>query len=284
MEEYLPSFLCSERMSNSIVLRSSITTIGTLEGNLVLRTPVKMPSNGQVKIQCSSMQVSNRIPNIYNGAVLGLNFNNTMLRVGTDLQPYQLIALDNGVYASGPIIMAAVNAAINTLGWWMNPKDPGLSISLNDVIGKFVIVIDSSKLNPAFGSQFRFDLQEATTGSTLYKTLGFLSTTLLVADGLYTSPNAPVMATQGTTAVVVSSLMPPRRYNEDYKALVADVAIAYSVIPNDLIWPPGGVISTVLIYSGPRTITQATFNVLTTDGAPMVFLSGQLIIELAFYW
>lgn len=272
-------------MTNSIVLRDELNSIGVFNKDVLLKSPLKLPKDTIIKIQCSAIHMTNRIPNVFDGTPYGVNFNNTRVRVGTDLIPYQTIQLEPGLYLTGYILMQAINDAINTtLGWWLDPKAPGLTLLVNDVIDKFIIKIDSTKLNPVVGTQFYFDLQETTTNSQMYLTLGFLPTTVFTIDGTFSSVALPRMNTQGTTAFVISNLAPPRLVNDKYQSLVAAVSFTPTTAGAIIDWPKPGEISTTLVYVAPRAINQVSFSVLTSDGYPMVFLDGTIIIELAFYY
>lgn len=271
-------------MSNTIKLFAKLDDIGIFNEVVTFRSPIQLPKDTTVKMRVSRVQISDRIPNVFDARPHGVNFNNRTLRVGTNLLPYTTIILESGLYLTSAMLMAAINAALNSMGWWNIPNDPGFTISVNTVIDRFIIKINSTKLAPAVGTQFYMDLSEATTDSQLYRTLGFLPTTSFVADGTYTSPNVPQMETQGTSCVVCCSLMPPRLVNESYQPYVADVDFAGKLTASDNIWPPGNVGNDMIIYSGSRTISQATFYVLTDAGTQMVFMHGRLKIELLFYW
>jgi len=237
-----------------------------------------------VKIRVSSVEISDRIPNVFNARALGVPLNNTTLRVGTDTQPYLNVTLEAGLYLTAAMINAAINAAINSLHWWLVPSDPGLTITENTIIDRFVVKIDSSKLAPAYGTQFKLDMRESTTGSTFYKLIGFSSTSELTLDGPYTSSVLPVMDTQGTTCIICCSIMPARLVNSNFQQYVATVSFAGKTTASDNLWPPGNVGNDEIVYPGSRTITQANTYVVTEDGLPMVFMNGRLIVELLFYW
>lgn len=272
-------------MSNTIKLFDSLPGIGIFNKTVVFRSPMQLPDEKVVKLRVSRVQVSDRIPNVFDARPYGIQFDNTRVRVATGVDPYQDIQLEPGLYLTGATLGAAINAAIASLGWWMNPADPGLIITENPVIDRFVITIIDTKLALGHGGPFHLDLRAATNnGSNLWHTLGFLSTTELIGSGTYNSPNVPVMETQGTTCVVCCSVMPVRLVNENYQPYVADVDFAGKFSTSDNIWPTGNVGNDMIIYSGPRTISQATFYVLTDEGIPMVFMNGRLKIEILFYW
>jgi hypothetical protein len=150
------------------------------------------------------------------------------------------------------------------------------------VIDRFVINIDSTKLNPLFGVQFMIDFTKVTTNSDFYQLIGFSSTTNLIADGLYTSSVLPMMETQGTACIVELDLMPIRKFGRDERRVLAEVSFADKVSPSDSIWPQGGVVSPELIYPGNRNIRGYSVAVKTRKGSPMLFMGGILTFTVVF--
>ena len=271
-------------MANTIKLYQYLPTLGVFDKTVAFRTPMQLPVSNQIKIKVNRVQISDRIPNIFNGYPFSLPFDNTRLRIGTDVHPYSVVQLENGLYFNAIVLQAAINKVIEGLGWWTDPTDPGLTIHENTIINKLVITIDSTKLVAAHGTQFMLDLRKSTTGSDLAYTLGFPDTTEFTADGQYNSTLVPQMDTQGTACIVCCSIMPQRMINESVLPYVAEVDFAGKTTTSDNVWPSGNVGSDMMVYAGPRTITQAHFYVLTTENKPMIFLYGQLSIELLFYW
>lgn len=270
-------------MTNTLKVRAELTDLGIFNKTFSFPRPFSFPKPGQVKLRISKVQVSNRIPNVYDARPLGINFNNTTLRVGTNTTPYQVIKLEPGMYLGPWDFEMAINAALNKLFWWNDPKIPGLEILRNPIVDKYTIKIDSTKLNPFYGTQFYLDLQESTTGSTLWKTLGFTSTSIFTTDNSYDAPFYPVTATQGTSCLVCSSVVPSRLYNQDCRPYAADVDISYTYDVGDYIWPTGNVGNDRLIYEGSRTLNEVTLYAVTSSGAPMVFLRGELTLEVLLY-
>lgn len=270
-------------MSNTIKLHDYLSDTGVFDKTIYFTSPIQFPP-GEIKIRVSRVQISDRIPNIFDGRPFGQSFNNTLLRVGNNVDGWVTIQLETGLYMYAAMIEAAINAAINSLGWWADDKIPGFELMVNTVIDRFVIKIDSTKLSPLHGTQFWFDLAEATTNSKLYYTLGFKFNFTTLVDGTFTSPILPMMETQGTVCVVCCSLMPPRLVNTIFVPYVADVDFAGKTSSSDNVWPQGNVGNDMIIYTGQRSITQAQFYVLTDEGRPMVFMNGRLNIELLFYW
>lgn len=271
-------------MANTIKLYQYLPSIGVFDKTVAFPTPMQLPISNQIKIKVNRIQISDRIPNVFNAYPYGFPFNNTRLRVGTDVDPYFFIKLDPGLYFNAAVIEAAINKTLNSLGWWTDPTNPGLTILENNIIDRLVITIDSTKLAAGHGTQFYLDLRKSTTGCDMAYTLGFADTTEFTVDGEFTSTQEPQMDTQGTSCIVCCSIMPSRMINETVLPYLAEVDFAGKTTSADNIWPSGNVGSEKMVYSGPRTITQARFYVLTSTGKPMVFLSGQLSIELLFYW
>jgi hypothetical protein len=241
-----------------------------------------LPRVGQLRLQCASVEISDLIPNIFNGNPYGVPFDNTRLRIGNDVDGYVTIQLEMGRYNASQIA-AAVNAVAASLGWWTSSTDPGLLISGNDIIQKHVITINSTKLAALHGTQFYFDLSAATTGgSQLWYSLGYTSTTSLVADGVYESPNLPQMETQGTACVIECDLAEMRRYSTGFKKVLAEVPFAGKTTFSNSVWPQGAQISPDMIYVGPRTFNLVTIHVKTRASVPMLFMGGIMSISIRF--
>lgn len=271
-------------MANTLKMTDRLDTLGIFNKTISFPTPLTLPKEGKMCLKVTKVQLSNRVPNVYDTTgVTTSYFNNTRVRIGTDLLGFITIKLEPGIYLQPTDFQNALNATINTLGWWLDPKIPGLIILWNFVVDKFVIKIDSSKLNPASGTQFYLDLRESTTSSQLYRTLGFLSTSYLDHDATYDAPNYPKLDTQGSSCLVCCSLMPSRIINNTFLPYAADIDLIPTYIPANYEWPSGNVGNDQMVYAGPRTIIQANIYCMTNAGLPMIFLYGDLRIDLLFY-
>lgn len=268
-------------MSNSLNFSVELTAPGVMDKTITLEQPLIFPRVVRMSLQTTAVEISDLIPNIFNGRPYGLSFDNTRLRVGTDTQPMTTVQLTMGRYNTAQI-SAAVNAVVAGLGWWADPADPGLTISGNEVIQKIVFVIDSTKLNPVYGTQFMVDLAEATTSSTLYHTLGFTSTTSFLVDGVYGSVNFPLMETQGTACYIESDLAEPRRIGSTMRRILAQVPFAGKTSFSNTVWPVGAQISAPMNYIGEQTLTSFSVRVRTRKGAPMVFMGGDMTVDIQF--
>lgn len=269
-------------MSNCITVHNEITTPGLLDKMVRLEQPLSLNTGRELHIQCTSVEISDLIPNIFNGYPYGVNFDNTRLRIGNDVDGWVTVQLDMGRY-SAEHISAAVNALANSLGWWTLSTDPGFALTGNPIIQKHVISIDSTKLAAGHGTQFMVDLSTATTGgSMLYYSLGYTSTTLINTDGLFPSPNLPVMETQGTACIIETELIEARRYGTEIRRVLAEVPFAGKTSFSNSVWPQGAQISPEMIYTGPRQINMFFVGVRTRDNKPMIFMGGIMSLTLRF--
>jgi len=272
-------------MANILEFTNEIQSIGLLDKEITLSSPFKLPLSRDIDLQVQSIQISDRVPNVFNGKPYGVNFDNTHVRISTNIHASQDIQLDAGLYLTADIITAAINAAINdSLHWWLNEDDPGLTVVSNDVIDKVTIEIDSTKLDPVHGNQFLFDIRQATTNSDMRLTLGFIeANSYMIVDGLYTSDFLPKLDTQGTYCNVRASFMPLRKVGTEVQRTVANVSFAGKLNPSDNLWPMLGVLSPKIVYDGDREISSYTVSVKTDKGLPMIFLNGLLYFSIAFY-
>lgn len=269
-------------MSNCITIHNELSAPGVMDKLFKLEQPLSLNTGRELHIQTTSVEISDLIPNIYNGFPYGISFDNTRLRMGNNVDGWVTVQLDMGRY-SAEHISAAVNTLASSLGWWLDPEEPGFTLSGNPIIQKHVIVIDSTKLDPVHGTQFMIDLSLATTaGSMLYYSLGYTSTTVINTDGIFTSPNPPVMETQGTACIIESELVEARRYSGDLRRIIAEVPFAGKTTFSNSVWPMGAQISPEMIYVGPRTINMFSVNVRTRDNKPMIFMGGIMSVTLRF--
>jgi hypothetical protein len=270
-------------MSNTIKLTDFLPGEGVFNKTVNFKSPLRLPAS-EVRIKIAQVKITDRIPNVFDSRVFGVNFFNTTMRIGTDLHGWSIVRFPTGLYLDAEMIGAALNNVINSLGWWTNIASPGITFSTNSIIDRIVITIDSTKLNPLHGTQIWLEFTEALLGgSKLWYTLGYTDTTRFTVDGVYTSPSVPMLDTQGTSCIVCCSIMPPRIVNDIFVPYVADVSFAGKLTPSENVWPPGNVANDDIVYQGPRTILQATFYVLTEEGRPMFFMGGRLTIEFLFY-
>lgn len=213
----------------------------------------------------------------------GVNFDNTKLRVGTNLMAYRIIELDAGVYYQLETVVAAINAAVSTgLGWWADSSDPGLSVVYNEIVDRAVLIIDSTKLNPTYGSQFKLDLSRSGAETDLAQLFGFSTTTVLTSDGEYTGTLHPELNTQGTSAVITADIAPQRKTNNNDVKVIATVRFLSAVDSVDVVWPSSGQLSPTVTYQGPRSIKQYHISIRTAAGQTMVFMAGGIRGCLSF--
>lgn len=276
-------------MSNLLDFHNAIHLndgVAPLDFSFNLTDQMIFPLNAVFGMRVNFISLSDRIPNIYDAGGF-YNWNNRRLQVSTDTVAPVTIQLQRGLYGTVETIAAAINDAINTsLGWWLVPTDPGLSMTANTVTDVVRVDIDSTKLNPAFGTSFRIDFRFASTTGYLAKTLGFSdATAYLVGAPLATSTffsNQEVrLDTQGTKAHIMCNLVDSRRENGLFTRKLATIDFAGKNTISDNLWPPAGVVSPIFPFSG-RPITGVQISVRTYDDYPMLFMNGGISGSITF--
>lgn len=276
-------------MSNQIQVTHNIESFGVLDFTTKFASPLVLPGNNSSQnlyLQVNSITISDRIPNIFDARPY-YDFNNTLLRIGTDTVPYQTVQLNAGLYYTADLIGDAINAAINTLGWWINPSDPGFVVGSNSIIDKVYILFKTGKLNPAFGTRLKVDLRKSTSDTDLATTLGFSQGVAeLQGNPLtnvsYTSDIVVKIDTQGSSCDIHSSLTADTRRNNTFSQSLAVVPFAGKTTLSDNVWPSGGQISPSIVYSSDRVLKDITIKVKTMDGLPMLFMNGRIFISISF--
>jgi len=270
------------------------TGVSPLDGRTDFLSPLVLSAELKPypKMQVCSVAISDRIPNIYDARPY-YDFNNTLLQVYTNnAGSLTTIQLERGLYIQPSDIADAINATINGLiggSWWTNPLDPGISIVANPVIDRIVITLDSTKLKLPHTNVF-LDLSKASTGTDLATTLGFSQAISVIGAGLLplnpievvASNQNVIMESQGTECVIQSSVMSSRRTNNTYARTLAIVPFAGKLTTSENIWPSAGLVSPKVTYEGPRSISSFDVQVRTSDGRPMLFMSGRIAIVIAF--
>ena len=280
-------------MSNIVEFYSRITAVSAngvamLDGDMTLNTPLQLPQNSTPKLQVCAITISDRIPNIFN-AYPFYDFNNTIARVWTSstVATPQDIVLPRGLYNTTDELADALNSAITSLGWYLIPAQPALSITANAVTDVVTVTIDSTKLVPGTHTWMALDLRKTSTGTDLATTLGFSQGTALMQSlpllSTHWHSNQEVkMDTQGTTCDLQCSLISMRRRNSDFVRTLAIIPFAGKSTISDNIWPPAGQVSPLLVYEGSKTIKYLKVEVKTMQGAPMLFMSGGLHVIISF--
>jgi hypothetical protein len=273
-------------MSNLIQLTYRIEDIGLLDFDTEFAKSVDFPLKQQVYMQVTSITISDRIPNIFDANPY-YDFNNTLLRVGTNIEPYQTIALRPGLYYSADLIADAINAAVGDLGWWLDNDDPGFEFGSNTITDQIIITIDPNKLNPIYGSSLKLDLRRLSTGTDIADTLGFTQAVaeLTSPPGVetkYTSNTIVRMDTQGTSCDIRCDLMKSTIRNNKLLDSLAVVPFAGKTTLSDNVWPQGGQISPMMLYTGTKNLKKVSVRVRTMEEKPMIFMSGRIFINIEF--
>jgi len=293
-------------MANIIEVRKTIDSFGTLDKSVTFSSPLQLPQYGTLKMQVCSVTLSDRIPNIFNASPY-YSFNNATLLVATNIEPWQRINLQTGLYQTADTIAAAINNAMGLLpvtaggtGWWINNADPGVTFSPNSIIDKMVANLDASKLKPAAGNRFYIDLTlngvirpviNEKAGTSLGWTLGYSDANAVWSSNvspsptsLWTSDMQVHMDVQGTSCDIHCSLVSTRRRNDTFVQTIALIPFAGKNTISDNVWPSGGQISPVLVYDGLRNIPSVVIEPRTLDNKPMLFMSGTIHIIISFIY
>jgi hypothetical protein len=267
------------------------TGIQKLDFTRVLSSPILLPNTTLPKMQVCCVQVSDRIPNIYD-ATGYYSWNNTPLIVGLlPVGTYLTIHLPRGMYYNVEQIAAAINSAINNnpLGstWYADSNQPALTITTNTISDKVYIGIDQRKMaNPAW--RLSLDISKAGAGTDLATTLGFGQTTTVFCpgaglSGLYESDLEVKMDTQGVAMDIKFNEGAERNRDGRISRTVAVIPFAGHTDVADITWPSQGQVSPIIIFSGNRTVKTATIEIKTMDGRPMLFMDGGIFLQVAFF-
>lgn len=276
-------------MSNQIQLTNVIESFGPLDFDTKFVRPVNLPNantSRNLYMQVNSVTISDRIPNVFDANPY-YQFNNTRLRVKTNIEPWTTITLSPGLYYTADLIGDAINAAINSLGWWLSSTDPGLTFGSNSITDQVYILFRTGKLNPIHGTSLTLDLSRAGTDTDLAVTLGFSEATAEMAGSpllnvSYTSNQVVKMDTQGSSCDIHSTLSSDTRRNDTLSSTLAVVPFAGKTTLSDNVWPAGGQISPTIVYTGNRSLTNVSINIKTMDNKPMLFMSGRVFISISF--
>lgn len=283
-------------MSNVLRLRSVLPIsgltngVGLLDSTVNYTRPMQFnpPEGHKINLQVCSVTISDRIPNVFNASP-HYQFDNRLLRVHTDNPGSTMdITLTRGLYSTAEQIGDAINQAIIDAHptWFDDVNDPAISIDTNFVTDTIVITLDSTKLGPGHNT-ITLDISKATTNTDIADTLGFSQATAVMTSvagrkSIFASNQTPKMDTQGTQCDVHCSIVSKSRFNDRDTDVLASIPFAGKNSSSDNIWPAGGQLSPVMVYDGSHMINDVKFYVQTVDERPMLFMSGQLYIVIAF--
>lgn len=282
-------------MSNCLEFRKEIQQsdlvngVAALDGSTNFANPLQLPMQGLAKMQVCSIQISDRIPNVFN-AMPHYAFDNTIVRMWTNAPaPGPLdIHLPRGLYSSVDQIADAINSAVVASGrGWYTLADPALKIEANPITDVVIITLDTTKLMPPH-FQLTLDLRKSSTGTDMATTLGFSQPAALIqalAGSVQAVSDQQVqLDTQGTTCDIWCSLITQRRRNKSMVRTLALIPFAGKSSVSDSVWPAAGQISPVLVYEGSKTIMYMDIEVKTMAGLPMLFMGGAIHVVINFHY
>lgn len=162
-------------MSRVLTYKKTNTTISSMDGTVVLSSPLRVNINKQKAVRLIKLNFSSNIPNVFNYG----GTNTGLIKVSKDNgATWDTIQLTDGIYTVA-LIQAAILSEIT--GYWTDASDPGFALRYNTATQVVYCDIDSTKL--LVPSQFVVDF--APTGSSLMTLLGFVSTTSFNTDGIH---------------------------------------------------------------------------------------------------
>jgi hypothetical protein len=283
-----------EQINHWVTSPNELVAIG---GEVQLPYPIQLPPTGKAYMDILGVTLTNNIPNIFSWQ----GFSNRKCRVkttdagGVDMVPWTNIVLNCGKY--GPTdIAAAINSAISEIAGgtlWTSDLDPGFAIGYNTVTSRIWLTIDDSKLNPARGVHFWFDMSQAGAGSDLSYTMGWSElknpfTPIMPGIFISFSDQCSRTDSQGVGIKLLNSMCPERPINQEMLRLVAEVPIAesFSSATPTIQWPVSG-ITPRLVYNGSKMITSYRISSLSgranesrTLGFPVVVQQFGLVCSI----
>lgn len=278
-------------MSNIIELYGALTpaTLGPhgvapLDTGANMASVLQIPSGPQPKMQVDWITLNAFLPNVFNADPY-FRFNNTLLRAFTNLPGTIDILLPTGRYTQVSDFADAINSAIIAhTGWYLNPANPAVSMSLNPVTGLNTVTIDTSRLAAGLVN-LTLDIRRTTTGTDLADTLGFSQgTAFLSAVGplgphYFYGNQATELNSQGTLCDLQSTVVSTRRRNN---TLVKTLAVFYMHPNGDTVWPDGGQVSPMVVYEGSKSISFVKMELKAITGNPLLFMSGSVNMAVSF--
>lgn len=275
-------------MSNYIYLQNSLNLdhgVGTLDFEVAFRSPKVFERSRQVTAQIVSLTLSDRIPNIFNATAI-TGYSNDIIRVNTNIMAPIFFTLPRGLYGNVETIADAILYGMKFLDWWSNPDDPGFAMYANTITDTVVITLDSTKLKPAVGNQLTVDISRATTKAGLGETLGFSDAIAHMVSPVsgkieFNSDIQVRLDTQGTKAYISVDFLSGASLNGITTDIICVVGFEGKNTISDNVWPPGGVVSPNIPYTGDE-IRSARVKIRTEDKKKMVFMNGSIFIWIKF--
>lgn len=247
---------------------------GRRMGQVTLVQPIQLDPNKKKKYQVIRTIISPEIPNVYNYG----NFNNTQIRISNNGGiSWSIIQFNNGIYQID-MIQDTITNAIAQAGWLGTSTTP-IIVNYNPATQYVYIILNSSGI---VGTQIAVDF-----GYTpFYNLLGFSTTSnaIFITDGTFSAQNPPQIDQQGTTCLIVCSLIQGCRYtNGIYSNIVARIPLVQSESQIEIVWPSAstGLLSPEVECSMSSTVMNYTVDIQTESGQSMVFLYGNFILELS---
>lgn len=266
--------------SGSVILdynKSSDSTsgldFGTRAGTVTLQQPIILDNNRKKGFRVLRVILTPEIPNIYSYG----NFDSTTINISNNAGTnWVTVQMKTGIYTI-QMIQDSVNSVANQLGWYTNAGDPAIIISYNPATQYIYTKLDSTKL--AGGGQIGIDYSV----SQIFSMMGYaVGHSTLLADGLYTAQNPPVIDSQGTWVdIKMSCIQNTRWVNGQLSNTICRVPLQ-TTGGIEIVWPSAntGMVSPIVPASIPSIIQQFTINFLTNRGNELVVSYGNVSVEV----
>lgn len=221
--------------SRLLTFSSSVTTTGTLDGEINLNTAIDINPNKPHTLKVVRAAITSNIPNVYNYGTR--NYGYIVVSNDAGLTPVA-IQLSDGVYSVDAIQQAIIDV---TAAWWTSTSDPGIVIRANTVTGYCYIILDSSKLSGGGVDLLTIDFK-ATDGSgnvsKMCELLGYSATTDFSADGTYSGDVYPQLDLWGNKVhIKISGFGPLGIYNQLSSEIACTIPLTTDSVLNEYTFP-----------------------------------------------
>jgi hypothetical protein len=235
-----------------------------------MQQPIYLDANKKKFVRLIKSVISPEIPNIYSYG----DFNNTSLRISQDKGvTWDTVTLQTGVYSIAAINDAIVNVS-NQLNYWKTPAAPGFELNYSNSTSYAYVYIDSSQLTA--GGNFYIDFSV----SQIWQLLGFTSTTIIQVEGFTQAPNLPLVDAQGNIVDISVSILQGIKYiNGVPSNVLVTVPIQTPTAGNEIVYPFSGIPSPIIEVTIPQYISSFTVNFLNSEGKPIIWSQGNVLLE-----
>lgn len=261
-------------MSKVFAYSNKVDSISVLDGETTMEKTINFNPNRIKALRVNQITFSSNIPNVYNYGTTNTGLLRTSKDGGTT---WNIIQLSNGMYTL-PLINAGIQNAINQLNYWTLSSDPGFSLKFNTATQICYVEIDSTKL--AVANQFEIDL--GYTGSSIGTLLGFVTTTLIHADGITSASDTAQINWFGDNISVeldigVGNLT---YLNGKDSKQICRIPLSTDTVTNEYVYPRDGFVPPWIILPTLSRLDKYKILLKSGDGLKqMLVTSGEIYVE-----